>query len=210
MRARLGIFLALLAGSPAFAQDLPAGVQAVIDRSRSTRADYAVVLSAEVVRNGTRAIEIDAEFQQGPLHRVEVPAMRVLANCDTGEAYVYDVLAGHLVDRPDTAAGACGISLGVDQVISGRLLNPVNGTYGRADVIELTGTNFVRRYAVTEDGIIVAEAYVPRRADVTFSLRTLGVAVSRGRQDPAMFDRGSLSRAFASGPPSGELNNPQP
>jgi hypothetical protein len=66
----------------------------------------------------------------------------------------------------------------------------------------LTGTNFIRRYAVTSDGIIVATAYVPLRPDVHFSLRTLSVTVSRGRQNPEMFDPASLSRAFVSAPPS--------
>jgi len=190
----------LLLGSSLGAQELPANVQAVLDRSRSTRTNYSVVVTAEVSWDENRWTETQAEFQQGPLHRVEVARTRVLANCDTGQTYVYDVRAGHLVDPPaDT--GACGVAINADQVISGRLLEPVIGPYGRADVIELTGVNFIRRYAVTGDGIIVATAYLPRRPDVHFSMRTVTVTVTRGRQNPEMFDPASLSRAFASAPP---------
>jgi len=193
----------LLLGSSLGAQ-LPPNVQAVLDRSRSTRANYSVVVTAEVSWDENRWTETQAEYQQGPLHRVEVARTRILANCDTGRAYVYDVRAGHLVAPPPSGTGACGVDINADQVMSGRLLEPVTGSYGRADVIELTGVNFIRRYAVTGDGIIVATAYVPRRPDVHFSMRTVTVAVTRGRQNPEMFDPRSLDRAFASAPSPGD------
>ena len=207
---KLAAFLLGLAWSGAAAAQsaLPSEVQAVVDRSKTTRVSYRVVTTSEISSNGNRWTETEAEFQQGSMHRVEVPATRVLANCDTGEAYVFAVLAGHLVNNPAIGAGACGIDMAVDHVISGRLLEPVSGDYGRADVIELTGTNLIRRYAVTEDGIIVATAYVSRRAENPYSMRTLTVTVTRGRQDPAMFEPGSLERYFVAGPPSPESVRP--
>jgi hypothetical protein len=205
LRLRAAILLGLAWSAPALAQSaLPPEVQAVIDRSKTTRANYSVTMTAEVVRDGQRVIELEAEFQQGALHRVEVPARRVLSNCDTGESYTYEIASARMESNVDQSDSVCGIALAADPPISGRLLAPVTGDYGRADVIELVGGNFIRRYAVTADGIIVALAYVPRRPEVGFSLRSLSVTVSRGPQDPAMFDRRSLDRAFASAPPSGD------
>jgi len=205
LRLRAAILVGLAWSVPALAQSaLPPEVQAVVDRSKASRSDYSVTMTAEVVRNGQRVIEVQAELQQGALHRVEVPARRVIANCDTGESYDYEIASGRVVNTNDQSDSVCGIAMAADPPISGRLLAPVTGDYGRADVIELVGSNFIRRYAVTPDGIIVAQAYVPRRPEVGFSLRTLTVTVSRGPQDPTMFDRRSLDRAFASAPASGD------
>ena len=130
------------------------------------------------------------------------PARRVLSKLRYGRiAIVYEVASARMVSASDQSGRVCGIDLAADPPLSGRLLAPVMGDYGRADVIELVGNNFIRRYAVTPDGIIVASAYVPRRPDVSFSLRTLTANVSRGHQDLTMFDPRSLDRAFASAPP---------
>ncbi|HEX6375188.1 MAG TPA: hypothetical protein VFZ91_05665 [Allosphingosinicella sp.] len=201
MRAWAVLFASLAASSGCGAGGLPPDVQAVVDRSHSSRANYAVILTVEVIRDGRRTVETNAEFHQGPMHRVEVPHMRVLTNCETGAAQAYDVAAAAPVEGPDPGAATCGVAVGADRVLSGRRLEPVEGPYGRADVIELTGEDFVRRYAVTDDGIIVANEYRPRRPEVGLSLRTLAASVRRGPQDPAMFVPASLDRAFA--PPAG-------
>lgn len=176
---------------------MPKEVQAVIDRSHASRADYTVSLTVETVREGVPGTEIDTEFQQGAMHRVEVPARRVLTNCETGEGSVYDVQGGRYLEDTRNVEAACGIDMNADRVVSARMLAPVIGPYGRADCIELTGKHFVRRYAVTPDGIIVGNDYIPRTPDVGFSLRTLNAVVRRGPQDPTMFTRESLTRGFA-------------
>lgn len=194
----LALLSVLPLASPAWSQELiPPEVQTVIDRSKSTHSSYSVVVTAEVNRSGERVIETHAEYQQGSMHRVEVPQMRIIADCDGGRSFRYHVATGIMEDSLDQREAACGIDRSVDEAVSGRLLEPVSGSYGRADVIELVGRDFIRRYAVTHDGIIVATAYVSRRADVGFSLRTIDVTVSRERQNPAMFDPSTLSRAFA-------------
>lgn len=203
---RIGQLLPLLAvtvGASACAQEpIPSDVQAVIDRSHNSRANYAVFLTSEVFRGDERRVEVNAEFQQGAMHRVEVPDARILSNCETGTGFTYDVRQQRFVDSPKMSGGACGIAIGADEPFSAKMLEPITGTFGRADVIELTGAKFVRRYAVTDDGIIVANDYEPRRADVPFALRTLSVKVVRGTQDAAMFEPKSLSKAFAPAPVS--------
>jgi len=195
---RLLLFFAGLVGSSAaVAQNsIPSDVQAVIDRSFATHASYGVVMRVEVVLDGRRFEDISAEFHQGAMHRVENGLRRVLINCGSGETATFEVSAGRVVSREDQS-GACGVAVNADRVQSARMLAPVSGEYGRADVIELTGANYVRRYAVTGDGIIVDNEWVPRRADVGFSIRTLRVEVTRGPQDPSMFVESSLDRGFA-------------
>jgi hypothetical protein len=187
-----------LATSACAQAPLPKEVQAVIDRSHNSRADYAVILKVDVVHSGVRSTEVNAEFQQGAMHRVEVPRRRVLANCDTGEGAVYDVTNARFVDEPGNVKGACGIDVGADRIVSARMLPPLSGPFGRADRIEMTGANFVRHYAVTPDGIIVSDDYLPQDGDVDFSLQTVSSVVKRGPQPPAMFARDSLTRDFAS------------
>jgi hypothetical protein len=197
LRALLALALLSFAAGACARAPLPKDVQAVIDRSHASRASYAVAITAEVVTSGRRHIDRDWEFHQGAMHRVEVPIRRVVANCDTDEGSVYDAVGGRYVDGSNIVPGACGIAVGADTVVSARMLAPITGAYGRADVVELTGEKFVRRYGVTADGIIVLNDYTPRTADVGFSDKTLNVVVRRGPQDPAMFTRESLTRAFA-------------
>ena len=190
-------FLALAFGSSASAQPpVPKDVQAVIDRSHDMRADYAVFLTTEIATPARRWTEVQAEFQRGASHRIEVSMARTLNNCDSGDSIVYDVAHSRYPDD-GSIRGVCGIDVSADPILSARMLEPISGPYGRADRIELTGEKFVRRYAVTPDGIIVGSDYIPRRPEIGFSMRTLKVEVRRGAQDPAMFTRASLARAFA-------------
>jgi hypothetical protein len=203
--ALLSVATAACAQSP-----LPKDVQAVIDRSHKARGDYAVFLTTEVATPARRWTEVEAEFQQGSRHRVEVGSARTLENCDTGESIAYDVAHQHYLDPQGPVKGVCGIDVDVDPIVSGRLLEPVTGPYGRADRIELTGEKFVRLYAVTADGIIVSNNYVPRSPAIGFALTTIRSEVRRGPQDPAMFTRESLARAFAPAAPAEAAAPPPP
>ncbi|HMI20996.1 MAG TPA: hypothetical protein VK533_15795 [Sphingomonas sp.] len=173
---------------------LPAPVQAIIDRSHATRANYSVVLRTQVIRSGVATIENAAEYQFGPMHRVEVALTRVLANCDTGENILYDVTNARLVMRPEIGGGACGIAVAADKVLAARMLPPVKGSFGKADVIELVGEKFVRRYTVTPDGIIVRNDWTPRDPSVAFSLKTLSTKLARGKPDRRLFKTASLAK----------------
>lgn len=171
---------------------LPAPVQAVIDRSHATRANYSVVLRVRTLRNGVAGVEDDAEYQLGRMHRVEVPFTRVLANCDTGENIIYDVTRAKLVLNRELGGGACGIAVDADQVIEGRMLPSIKGNFGTADVIELVGVKLVRRYAVTPDGIIVSNDWIERETGAAL-LKTISTRLVRGKPDPHLFKTASLS-----------------
>jgi hypothetical protein len=144
---------------------------------------------------GVTSQHMTAEFHRGSMHRVETAESRVIANCATGERIVYDMLADRIA-RSRREGGACGIG-NPEAVISSRMLPRVTGPWGPADVIELTGPDFVRRYAVTESGVLLSTDYVPRRADVGLAIETLRVQVTWGPPDAAMFEESSLRRAFA-------------
>ncbi len=198
---RLFLFLVGLAGAAgACAQDpIPSDVQAVIDRSFATRGSYRVVTRVELVIDGRRSTDTTVEFRQGAMYRVENSFRRMLINCDTRETATYEIATARIVSREDQS-GVCGVALHADPVQSARMLAPVIGPYGRADVFELTGADYVRRYVVTDEGIVIDNEWTPRRADVGFAIRTLSATVTRGPQDPAMFVESSLGRAFTPAP----------
>lgn len=195
-----GLFLfGLLIAGPAPAQGpVPQEVRAVIDRSRNPRTDYSAFTVQRVTRANESFVEATAEYQQGQRHRVETQLVRVLIDCQTGDAFLYRVEEGR-TERQTGGASICGIA-DAEPILSARMLPPVTGSYGRADVVELIGPDFIRRYAVTEDGILVAQDYVPRRSDVGVEVRTLHVVVRRESPDPAMFEEANLARAYAPAP----------
>jgi len=203
---RAALAAAMLLGSPACAQEtapqnvaaqetVPANIRAVIERTRNPSVDYTVVHIERVTHDGRTFEQTSAEFERGDMHRVETASVRVIANCATGATIAYSP-AEDRIQRSPTDPGACGIA-DAEPVQSSRMLPPETGPWGRADVIELTGPDFVRRYVVTEDGIIVSGSYRPRRPDVRYSVEPLRVVVTRGAPDPAMFEEESLRRTFA-------------
>jgi hypothetical protein len=187
---------ALFFAGPVLAQEpMSPEVRAVIARSRNPAVDYSVVRAERVTYQGRTFEQTAAEYERGAMHRVEVMPARAIARCGTGPSVSY-FPAQDRIERFDSDNGACGIG-DSEPVLSSRMLPPVTGPWGRADVIELTGADFVRRYVVTDDGILVSSDYTPRRADVGFAVRTLRVVVRRGTPDPAMFEEDSLRRTFA-------------
>lgn len=197
---RLGALLAAALGAcSAGAQEaIPPEVRAVIERSRHPTADYASFHVDRIVSGDERFTATNAEFHRGTQHRIETRPTRVLVNCETGAAVVYDVRTGQ-TERSQTAVGLCGIA-DAEPVLSSRLLPAETGRLGRTDIVELTGPDFVRRYAVTADGILVSANYTPRRPDFPYRVETVHAEIRRGPPDPAMFEEASLARAYAPAP----------
>ena len=196
MRLAVGFLAALLLPAAVFAQDgMSPEVRVVFERSRAPAADFSMIHTGRAIVHGANSIDVSAEFHRGSMHRVETAQQRVIANCRTGERIVYDVRADRIERSVRRDGGACGIG-NPEAVLSSRLLPPVTGPWGRADMIELTGPDFVRRYAVTDDGILVAGDYIPRRPDVGLTIETVSAEVTRATPDAAMFEEGSLRRAF--------------
>ncbi|HVQ06910.1 MAG TPA: hypothetical protein VMS43_00595 [Allosphingosinicella sp.] len=179
-------------------EPVPPEVRAVIERSRHPTTDYTSLHVDRVVSGNERFTATTAEYHRGTQHRIETRPTRTLIDCATGAAIVYDVSAA-TTERMEGGAGMCGIA-DSEPVLSGRLLPPETGRFGRTDIVELTGPDFVRRYAVTEDGILASANYEPRRADVPTRVETVHAEIRRGSPDPAMFEEASLARAFAPAP----------
>lgn len=177
---------------------MPPEVRAVIERSRNPTTDYTSFHVDRVVSGGERFIATSAEYHRRTMHRVETRPTRMLIDCATGAGVAYDVGAG-TTRRMQGAAGICGIA-DAEPVLSSRLLPAETGRFGRTDIVELTGPDFVRRYAVTQDGILASSNYTPRRADVGARVETIHAEIRRGSPDPAMFEEASLARAFAPAP----------
>lgn len=196
---------ALLLAGPACAQQpasppgqepVPPEVRAVIERSRNPSVDYSIVQTVRTTVNGATSVGTNAEFERGAMHRVETPLARAIADCVTGDSLTYLPSEDRVTRTTGDDGGACGVG-NPEPVLSSRMLPPVTGPWGRADVIELTGRDFVRRYIITTDGIIVVGDWTPRRPDVGFALQAVRVVVTRGAPDPAMFEEASLRRIFA-------------
>lgn len=190
--------MALAACSSRAQEPVPPEVRAVIERSRRPTADYTSIHVIQVTSGGERFIATSAEYHRGTRHRIETRPTRILIDCATGAAIVYDVHTG-TTERKEGATGMCGIA-DAEPVLSSRLLPAETGRFGRTDIVELTGPDFVRRYAVTQDGILASSNYMPRRPDVPTRVETLRAEIRRGPPDPALFEEASLARAFAPAP----------
>jgi hypothetical protein len=193
------ILAAVLAACSARAQEpVPPEVRAVIERSRNPTTDYTSFHIDRVVSGGERFTATTAEYHRGTQHRIETPQTRTLIDCATGLAIVYDVRA-RTTQRMEGGQGMCGIA-DAEPVQSSRLLPAETGRFGRTDIVELTGPDFVRRYAVTQDGILASTKYTPRRPDHPYRVETVHAEIRRGSPDAAMFEEASLARAFAPAP----------
>jgi hypothetical protein len=180
---------------------VPSEVRAVIERSRNPTTDYTAFHVDRVVGDNESSSSTSAEYHRGRLHRIETPGLRMLVNCETGATITYEIRAGRF-GRPSRLSGLCGIP-DVEPVISSRPLPAETGGFGRVDVVELTGPDFIRRYAVTRDGILTSSTFTQRRADVRPRVEIVRARIRRGSPDPAMFEEASLARAFA--PPPEQL-----
>jgi hypothetical protein len=204
---RVALTATLILAAPATAQDaMPPEVRAVIERSRHPTTDYTNVQVIRVVDGSERFTTTSAEYHGGGRHRTESNRMRMLVDCETDTATVYNVASAQ-TGLFQFNRGMCGITDG-ETVLSSRLLPAETGPWGRTDVIELTGPDFVRRYAVTEDGIVASANYLPRRPDFPHRVETLYTQIRRGSPDAEMFEEASLARAYA--PPPERLMPPAP
>ncbi|HEX4097491.1 MAG TPA: hypothetical protein VHX64_12230, partial [Caulobacteraceae bacterium] len=89
---------------------LPPDVAAVVDRTKSTRATYAIYTWIRISRPGQPPHEEwSAEFNSGALHRVETPRDRVVANCEARTGSALSLVTGKVRTGPEVAEAACGI-----------------------------------------------------------------------------------------------------
>lgn len=180
----------------AHAGEVDPKAQAVIARSKAARQTYALYEWGRVVApNGEVRETWSAEFNRGRLHRVEVPIVRLIADCDGESGTYYQVNDGKTVQSPDVAKTACGIST-TAPFVDGKWLSEVDTPFGKADRIELTDDELVRTYDVTRSGVIVATVFHARTTGMPEVLRSRAVAVLPQLPAEDMFDEASLAKSY--------------
>lgn len=175
---------------------LPPKVAAVIDRTKTTRASYAVYVWYRITRTGQPPVqEWSAEFNSGRLHRVETPHDRVIADCDAMTGSRLMLVTGKVTTGPEIAATACGIDSNYP-VDSAEWLGASDSGLGPADVIRITGGPYIRTYTVNSDGVIVRSSFQSNTPEHPYVLQTVSTELSPTLPDADMFTGDSLSRSF--------------
>jgi hypothetical protein len=167
----------------------------VLARTKTTSATYALYSWNRITPPGRPPTEEwSAEFNDGPLHRVETPAHRLVANCVEKSGTEYSVATTQTFSGPGVAGAACGINTN-KPIISIRYVGHVVDRAGEADRVEVTDAENVRTYDVTRDGILIRTMYAlntPERP-VVLDVETEAISRTLPRQD--MFDAASLMQS---------------
>jgi len=189
---RTGLAFAFLAFAlPAGAQD-DAQVDAIIARTKNTRATYAAYYWNWITAPGQLPVqEWSAEFNDGSRHRVETPGDRIIANCAerTGTALFAD---GRKVTGPNVAGAACGINTNLS-FFSKAYLGQVKTRFGMADHVRVTDLTNTRTYLVSQDGIIITSTVAERTGNGRMLLRLETMALKRSLPRPDIFSEASLA-----------------
>jgi hypothetical protein len=127
----------------------------LIARTKTTSTTYARYAWSRITPPDRPPVEEwAAEFNDGPLHRVETPRDRLIANCFEKSGTAYSVATTKTFSGPGVAGIACGID-STRPVISIRYIGPVVDPAGEADRVEVTDPERIRTYDITSDGIII-------------------------------------------------------
>jgi len=173
-----------------------AKADAVIQRTKLARTTYSVyVWNLLTPLGGTDREEWAAEFNSGPLHRVETPGVRIVANCDTVTGEHVVVATGEKGSGSGDAQTACGISTRVP-FRSKAWLGEVMTPFGKADRVRVSDGELVRTYDIDKDGVILRAEF---DTDNLLHKRVLlGVTVARPNAVPEedIYDGDSLLRSF--------------
>ena len=183
----------LIACLPGCANATDGGAEAIANLTRTTISTYAAYeWGGAVNENGSTEEHWTAEFHSGDWHRMEGPNMRVVANCRTHVGFFYDVTKNESTDAPNAYRGACGIYASPDGTSAIRLPS-VESASGRLDRIQITDQKFVRDYAVTSSGVIMASDWNPKSGLQFPCIRSRTVAVVDKLPEGVIFSRQSLA-----------------
>jgi hypothetical protein len=173
--------------------DDPQKAIAILNRTKTTQATYALYSWNQITPPGKPSFEEwSAEFNDGPLHRVETPRDRVIANCIERSGSYYSVTTGKTFSGPAVAGSACGINTD-KPIISIRYIGRVVDSSGAADRVEVVDADNIRTYDVTSDGILVRTVYALNSSTKSVVLDVETAAVIRALPQQNMFDPASLS-----------------
>lgn len=169
--------------------------KAILERTKSTRATYALYSWTVMEGAGGRRAEWGAEFHDGNRHRVETPGARVIADCASGAGAIHVVATGEVSRRDRIGDDACGIATGT-AVASIRSLGKVETSFGPADRVEVTDASFVRTYDVSPEGVLLRSTYAlrPGASGPMDALVSVAVAVEPTLPAADIFEVSSLDR----------------
>ena len=157
MRAEIGLGIAALSigACSQAAEPIDDEVLALIERTRTTTETYSLFTWNWITEPDQAARqEWSAEFNDGPLHRVETPRMRIVANCAQHTGSYLDVSTGERGSGPRVAGAACGIQANA-AMLAARITAHVTGRFGPTTQIEVRDPDYVRTYEVAENGALV-------------------------------------------------------
>ncbi|PVM84075.1 hypothetical protein DDF62_24060 [Caulobacter radicis] len=190
-----GMILMVAACAPPAKPASDPRVDAVIERSRTTRATYAVYAWVRVERPNEGAMEEwSTEFHSGDKHRVETPADRVVADCATGTGKTLTIATGEILAGPEYARAACGVNSNrpiLEKAYVGSRGTPT----GRVDRIRLTDAGLIRIYDIDQNGVIVGTTFKLRHENNRTVLSMLKVVVEGDLPATDIFDHASLQRS---------------
>lgn len=194
LAAALVLSMPAAAAEPA-ASDDTAQAKAVITRSKTTRATYAVYTWTVIRLKGAEPVEEwSAEFNSGKLHRVETPRDRVVADCQRKTGAHYSLVDGSTKTDGPIATVACGIAYD-DSIRQIAWLGKHPSPWGEVDRVRLWGAGLIRTYDVTKAGVIVSSTFAQEDSPGKAMLEMRTVALEKALPKGKIFTRASLARS---------------
>ena len=183
----LGAFLAALPVAHDRQQDL---VQRLIERTRTTRAAYALISTNELRRDGRVVHEFSAEYNQGDFHRVETPRDRIVGNCRTGWTAHLEIASGRISHGDGISASICGVDPNL-VLRSAEITGSRQSKFGPVQHLKIETYGPSRTYEIASNGAIVAETIT----DLNGVTRLRMKAISLSAELPALdlFSEASLA-----------------
>jgi hypothetical protein len=154
---RWGTFglIALACGSAASAA-YDERAQQIISKTRTTTATYSLYSWGRITRPDENPTEEwAAEFNRWPMHRVETPRVRLVADCAAVMGTYFEVETGKSGTNAQVARAACGIS-GMKPIRSAEWTGRGKSRFGHVDRLRVTDDDNIRTYDIADNGAIVA------------------------------------------------------
>lgn len=167
----------------------------ILARTKTTTATYSLYSWNRITPPGRPVTEEwSAEFNYGPLHRVETPRDRLVANCVEKSGTAYHVPTAQTFSGAGVSGAACGINTD-KPMISIRYVGHVVDRAGQADRVEVTDADNIRTYDVTSEGILIRTIYALNTPEKPTVLDVETVALARTLPRQSIFNAGSLSES---------------
>lgn len=197
---RWALVTALALSSPALAAppaapDTAAQAMAVIKRSKTTKATYAVYTWNIIRLKGAEPVEEwAAEFNSGNLHRVETPRDRLVADCKVMDGAHRSLADGTMKSGRTVANTACGIAYD-DSIRQVSWLGKFPSPWGEVDRVRLVGLGLIRTYDVNTAGVIVSSTIASEDKPGQSMLEMRTVALEKRLPAGRIFNRASLAKS---------------